>query len=151
MNDLTTFRPFTVGFDRLFDDFDRVFGTRMSSVDFPKHNVITDKNKENYTITLAVAGYGKDDLAVEVNDNVLTVRGKLSSKLEDNENAIVLHKGISESAFVKQWTLHDHMEVAGSELRDGLLHVYMKRHIPEEKKPKQIPIMMSDMPQLSSK
>ena len=85
---------------------------------------------------MALAGFKKEDVIVEVNDNTLTVSGKAVDKEDDS----FVHKGIARRAFKRQWTLAEHLEVGDAKLKDGVLTVDMKLNLPEEKKPRTIKI-----------
>src|SRR5215469_10834253 len=127
----------TVGFDRVFDLLDSV--SRFDSTQtFPPYNI--EKTDENhYRITLAVAGFGEKDIIVELREGVLTVQGK---KGEDAEKAGTgfLYQGIAGRAFERRFQLAEHVEVKGAKLETGLLHVDLERVVPEEQKPRRIPI-----------
>jgi molecular chaperone IbpA len=133
-------RPVTVGFDNIFDHFERMFDDDVFSVptvNYPPYNIV--KTGENtYDIEVALAGFGKDDIEVEYADNMLHIKSK---KVEDKDaKEGVLHKGISKRYFSKTFTVADDVVVNGAELKDGLLKVSMERIIPEAKKPKTIEI-----------
>jgi molecular chaperone IbpA len=133
-------RPVTVGFDNIFDHFERMMDDDVFSVptvNYPPYNIV--KTGENtYDIEVALAGFGKDDIEVEYADNMLHIKSK---KVEDKDaKEGVLHKGISKRYFSKTFTVADDVVVNGAELKDGLLKVSMERIIPEAKKPKTIEI-----------
>ena len=139
-------RPVTVGFDNVFDHFERMFDDdyfRTPSANFPPYNIVKT-GKHTYDIELALAGFGKDDIEVQYEDNMLHVKSK-PKKVEDKEDVEkyddgVLHRGISKRWFSKSFTIADDVEVKGAELKDGLLTVSMERIIPEGKKPRTIDI-----------
>ena len=122
-----------VGFDRLFNEIERAANLKDNG--FPPHNIIKDDDNE-YTIELAVAGYCKDDLSVSLEKNVLTINGEKENKEDHN----YVHRGISSRKFNKSFTLSEHVDVYGSELKDGILSVKLVRLIPEEDKVKLITI-----------
>ena len=133
-------RPVTVGFDNIFDHFERMFDDEVSSVptvNYPPYNIA--KTGENtYDIEVALAGFSKDDIEVEYAENMLHIKSK---KVEDKDaKEGVIHKGISKRYFSKTFTVADDVVVNGAELKDGLLKVSMERIIPEAKKPKTIEI-----------
>ena len=133
-------RPVTVGFDNVFDHFERLIDSDfrgLSVANFPPYNIV--KTGENtYDIEVALAGFGKDDIEVEYADNMLNIKSK---KVEDKDaKEGVLHKGISKRYFSKTFTVAYDVVVNGAELKDGLLKVSMERIIPEAKKPKTIEI-----------
>ena len=129
------FSPFfrsTVGFDRLFDMLDEVAD---NSASYPPYNIErTDENR--YRITLAVAGFGEKDLAIEVREGVLGVSGKQ----EGSQKQTLLYQGIAGRAFERRFQLAEHVEVRAAKLENGLLHVDLERVVPEEKKPRRIAI-----------
>jgi molecular chaperone IbpA len=138
-------RPVTVGFDNIFDHFERMFdddffGANVPSVNYPPYNIVkTGENK--YNVEVALAGFSRDDINVEFADGMLTIKSKHSKKTEDkDEDGNVIHKGISKRYFSKSFTIADDVEINGAELKDGLLKVSLERIIPESKKPKLIEI-----------
>lgn len=128
---LGRFRPFTIGFDRLFDDMERISNI---SDNFPPYNVIKS-SEDSYIIELAVAGFDKKELSIEFKDSVLKVEGKRETR-EIN----FAHKGISERNFIRSWTLGEHVKVKSAEVSNGLLIISLEREIPEEEKPQVIKI-----------
>ena len=128
----------TVGFDRLFDMLDSVaqYDTNQS---YPPYN-IERSDETHYRISVAVAGFADKDLAVEVRDGVLTVQGKRTDDNARNENSGYLYQGIAGRAFERRFQLAEHVEVKGAKLENGLLHVDLERIVPEERKPRRIPI-----------
>ena len=133
-------RPVSVGFDNVFDHFEQMFeGDMLSSMpSFPHYNIVkTDKNK--YDIEIALAGYSKKDIEVNLEEGVLSIKSKKEEK-EDTKDGKVLHKGIAKRYFSKSFTIADDVEVKGAELKDGLLKVSMERIIPDHKKPRNIAI-----------
>ena len=133
-------RPFTVGFDNVFDNFESMFDEgvlNVSSVNYPPYNIVKTGDN-NYDIEIALAGFGKDDINVEYAENQLTI--KSVKKEEKQEKEGVIHKGISKRHFVRSFTVADDVEVKGAELKDGLLTVALERIIPEAKKPRTIKI-----------
>jgi molecular chaperone IbpA len=92
-----------------------------------------------YRISMAVAGFGTDDLNIEVNENTLTVRGEKTDKSEE-EDKTFLHRGIASRSFERRFQLADHAEVRGARLQNGLLHVDLVRKLPEAMKLRTIPI-----------
>jgi molecular chaperone IbpA len=123
-----------VGFDNVFDELERV--ARQADVKFPPHNIVklTDDNQE-YLIELAVAGYEEDELDIEVDDRTLTVRGDHASKGRE-----YLHKGISTKKFTRTFRLSEYVQVAGADLKAGILSIHLKVVLPEEKRPRKIEI-----------
>ena len=134
------FKPFSVGFDNLFDDFDRMLSFNSASINhYPPYN-IRKVNDTDYVIELAVAGFGKKDIKVKSQENTLTISSAKDEQdvLEKDES--VLHRGISKRSFTKSFTVAEDVVVKGADLKDGLLSVKLERIIPEEKKPKFIDI-----------
>ena len=131
-------RPFSVGFDDMFDHFDSMVS--MAPSNYPPYNIVkTDKN--SYNVEIALAGFNKKDISVEVENGILTIESiktKDEKEVEDNDG--VLHKGISKRYFKKQFTIADDVKVNGAELKDGLLKVSMEKIIPEARKLKQITV-----------
>ncbi len=133
-------RPVSVGFDNVFDHFERMFEddfiTNMPS--FPHYNIVkTGDNK--YYIEIALAGYNKKDIEVELKEGLLSIKSKKEEK-EDTKDGEILHKGIAKRYFSKSFTIADDVKVKGAELKDGLLKVSMERVIPEHRKAKTIDI-----------
>ena len=135
-------RPVTVGFDNVFDHFERMiddhnFNT-MVATNFPPYNIV--KTGDNtYDIELALAGFNKKDIEVEYKENILTVKSKKQEETKD-EDGNIIHRGISKRMFQKSFTIANDVEVKGAELKDGLLRVSMERIVPEHKKAKLIDI-----------
>ena len=127
------FKNMTVGFDNIFDQL-----STLSDFDIPNYPPYNIKkiDKENYQLEMALAGFTKADVIVEVKENTLTISGKSSDKEEDS----FVHQGIARRAFKRRWTLAEHLEVDEAKLKDGILIVEMKLNLPEEKKPKTIKI-----------
>jgi molecular chaperone IbpA len=134
-------RPVTVGFDNVFDHFERMFDddfTSFSVPTFPFYNIVK-QGKNKYDIELALAGYSKDDIEVSLEDGVLSIKSKKEDK-EESKDGEILHKGIAKRYFSKSFTIADDVEVKGAELKDGLLKVSLERIVPESKKPRTIDI-----------
>jgi molecular chaperone IbpA len=127
----------TVGFDRLFSLLDQAAGVD-SAPSYPPYNI--ERTGENaYRVSVAVAGFTDADLAVEVKENTLSIRGE-KKVAENDERAEVLYQGIAARSFERRFQLADHVLVKGAVLEHGLLHVDLVREIPEAKKPRLIPI-----------
>ncbi len=134
-NDWAPLYRSTVGFDRLFDLLDQA--TRVEPMNnWPPYNIekVAD---DQYRITMAVAGFGEDDLELLVQENVLTVRGKAS---EPENGVTYLHRGIARRAFEHRFQLADFVRVAGAKLANGLLDIELVREVPESMKPRRIAI-----------
>jgi len=124
-----------IGFDRLA----RLMDTAASAPEaptYPPYNI--DKTGDDtYRLTMAVAGFRPEELDLVVKDNTLVVSGKVTS---DNQKGEVLYRGIAGRAFERRFVLADHMVVDGADLQNGLLHVGLKRVVPEALKPRRIAI-----------
>jgi len=133
-------RPFSVGFDSIFDEFDRMLeSSERYSSNYPPYN-INKLNDNDYKIEVALAGYSKDDIELELKENNLTVRNKSKEKVINGENNGMIHKGISTRQFERSFTLSEDIKVKSAELNNGLLNVSLERIIPEEKKSRLIEI-----------
>lgn len=130
----------TVGFDRLFSMLDSI-GQPENGQSYPPYN-IERTGEDTYRITMAVAGFSEDEVSLEAHRNVLKVTGQKAEE-ETDEGSEVLYRGIAARAFERRFQLADHVEVAGASLKNGLLHIELKREIPEEMKPRKIQITPS--------
>ena len=135
------FDKFFVGFDDQFNRLSRLSeDLSKSSNAFPYYNIIkTDEDK--YTIEIACAGFGQQDIEIELKENTLVIKGNV--KNEGDQNSLFptyLFKGIANRSFTRTFALDDHIEIQGAELLNGILKVFLERFIPEHKKPKKIPI-----------
>lgn len=138
--DLTPLYRSTVGFDRLFSLLDSAAGHEAAAPGYPPYNIErTDENA--YRISIAVAGFGENELSIEVKESALTVRGE---KVAEERKSEVLHQGIAARAFERRFQLADHVQATGASLRNGLLHIDLVREVPEAKKPRSIPIGSGD-------
>lgn len=134
--DFSPFYRSTVGFDRLFNRLDSLVGQEAKS--YPPYNI--EKVGENaYRISIAVAGFAEGDIAIESKENNLVVKGAKGQEVDEKSREF-LHRGIAERAFELRFQLADYVEVAGASLENGLLHLELKRELPESKKARQIPI-----------
>jgi molecular chaperone IbpA len=132
----------TIGFDRLTRLADAAARLDGASLSYPPYNIAaTDENA--YRVTMAVAGFGSDDLEITLKENELLVAGNARKEDETTE---YLHRGIARRAFERRFQLADHIRVAGASLDNGLLHVDLVREIPEEKKPRKIEIAQGPGP-----
>ena len=133
-------RPFSVGFDSIFDEFDRMLeSTERYSTNYPPYN-IKRVNDTDYRIEVALAGYDKDDIEVELKDSALTVRNKTREQTIDEKGNGVIHKGISTRQFERAFTISEDIKVKDAELKNGLLTIDLERIIPDEKKSRLIDI-----------
>ena len=128
--------PYAVGFDRIFNDLQRYTENTVTSTGFPPYN-ISQHDEDNYTIELALAGFGKEDIEVEIKAGTLTVR---SMKESDEEKPSLVHRGIAFRKFERKFTLADDIVVKDASLRNGMLTIELERIVPEEKKPSLIAI-----------
>ena len=132
---------FSVGFDTVFDNFFNMDVTRDTG--YPPYN-IRKVNDYQYTIEMALAGFSKKDIEVKVEESLLTVSSvsETTTKSESGENINenYVHRGIAKRSFSKQFNLSDDIIVKSADLKDGMLIVTLEREIPEEKKPREIPI-----------
>ena len=134
------FKPFSVGFDNLFDDFDKMLSFNSASINhYPPYN-IRKVNDTDYVIELAVAGFGKKDIEVKSQENTLTIKSKDKKEEVLDKDEDILHRGISQRSFTRSFTVAEDVVVKGADLKDGLLSVKLERIIPDEKKPKIIDI-----------
>ena len=138
----TGLKPFTVGFDDMFDHFDSMTNhlPHLTANNYPPYNIVKTGSL-TYNIEVALAGYGKKDITVGFEDNILkieSVKSKDEKEVEDNEG--VLHQGIAKRSFSKNFTVADDIEVKGAELKDGLLKVSLEKIVPDHKKARTINI-----------
>lgn len=129
----TTYRPFGIGFEQLFQEFDSI--QKENSNVYPPHNVVklTD---DSYVIELAVAGFSNDELNIETVESSLVITGEKTEKDEREYS----YKGISARKFTRRFTLAEYVNVSDASLQNGILSISLKRIIPEEKKPRIIKI-----------
>ena len=133
-------RPFSVGFDSIFEEFDRLLeSTERYNSNYPPYN-IRKLSDNDYKIEVALAGYSKDDIEIELKDNTLTVRNKTKEKVVNDESNGVIHKGISTRQFERSFTISEDIKVKNADLKNGLLNIDLERIVPEEKKPRLIDI-----------
>jgi len=133
--DLPNFHRATIGFDRLFNEMEARFANSASN-GYPPYN-IAQINEDEYMISLAVAGFGMDNLEITKDGNTLRVEG---TSPKGDENVNYLHKGIGGRNFRREFTLADHVEVQNAGLELGMLNIHLKREVPEELQPKKIKI-----------
>ena len=133
-------RPFSVGFDSIFEEFDRVLeSTERYNSNYPPYN-IRRINDNIYKIEVALAGYSKDDIELESKDNTLNDRNKQKEKIVNDDSNGVIHKGISTRQFDRSFTISEDIKIKSAELKNGLLNIDLERIIPEEKKSRLIKI-----------
>ena len=128
--------PFFIGFNR---EMERLSNVQLASrqVSYPPYDLVK-LDDDNYKLSLAVAGFSKDDIELSVDNSTLIIKG--DNSVEDEEKSEVLHKGIAARKFTRTFALGEYMEVVGAKMEDGMLIVNIERIIPEEKKPKSIKI-----------
>jgi molecular chaperone IbpA len=136
--DIPALHKFGIGFDNMFDDLMRV-STQQSTSNYPPYNIV-QINEDEYMISLAVAGFGLDNLSVTKDKKFLIIEGK--EYQPDSENIVpnYLHKGISNRDFRREFQLADHVEISNAHLELGILSVHLRREVPEDAKPKTIAI-----------
>ena len=139
--DIPAIHKFGLGFDNMFDELMRV-SAQQSTTNYPPYNIV-QVNEDEYMISVAVAGFGPDNLSVTKDKKFLIIEGTHSvTKLadEDDANYTYLHKGISERHFRREFQLADHVEISNAHLELGILSIHLKREVPESAKPKAIAI-----------
>ncbi len=138
--DLTPLFRSSVGFDRMTSMLETASRMDANPANtYPPYN-IERQSDDAYRITMAVAGFTLDDLEIEIQDQALTVRGRQGEKADDDTNTHYLHRGIATRAFERRFTLADHVRVTGAVHENGMLHIDLKREIPEALKPRRIEI-----------
>ena len=138
--DLQKMMGFSVGFDSIFDRFFDMDTTRDSG--YPPYN-IRKINEAQYVIEIALAGFSKEDIEVEVTEGNLTIRSKEEKETDEDESFV--HKGIAKRSFLRSFTLSDDIIVKGADLKDGMLIISLEKVIPDEKKPRLINIGSGDV------
>ena len=136
--DIPSIHKFGIGFDNMFDELMRV-SAQQSSTNYPPYNIV-QINEDEYMISLAVAGFGLDNLSVTKDKNFLIIEGKEYQSDSEKIVPTYLHKGISNRDFRREFQLADHVEIGNAHLELGILSVHLKREVPEEAKPKTIAI-----------
>ena len=133
-------KPFSIGFDDMFDQFESMLGNGgLVQNNYPPYNIRKVGN-EKYAIELAIAGFNKNDVEIEYEDKLLTVKTKKVQKTVEKDSNEMIHRGISQRSFSRSFTIADDVEVKGADLKDGLLTISCEKIIPEQKKKKLIPI-----------
>lgn len=133
-NTLAQLNRALIGFDRIFNDMEN--RVQNSANNYPPHNIIKH-DEYNFEIEIAVAGFEKEDITVEVDQDQLVIRGR---RLKEEDQSKYLYRGLAARDFERIWTLADHMEVGDAELTNGILRVKLTRVIPESLKPRAIAI-----------
>lgn len=133
--DLTPLYRSSVGYDRFGSLLDAASQTEKTSAGYPPYNIeVVEEN--SYAVTIAVAGFKQSELDIQVENGVLTVRGKKEAVPEST----FLHQGIATRSFERKFNLADHIEITDANLQDGLLTLSLVKEIPEAMKPKTINI-----------
>ncbi|MEO1226451.1 MAG: Hsp20 family protein [Pseudomonadota bacterium] len=144
--DLSPLFRSTVGFDRISRVFDNAF-QQDATTSYPPYNIVKTGD-ESYLISMAVAGFGEDDLEIVANENTLTVKG--NARKDEGEETSYLYRGIAGRAFERRFQLADYIKVTGARLENGLLHIELAREVPEALKPRTIEIAGSANKQLEA-
>ncbi len=140
--DLSPLYRATVGFDQIADLMNRVLTNEVAQPGYPPYN-IEKLADDAWRISIAVAGFSEDELNVEVRENALIVSGRKKDDPEE-ENRVYLHRGIAQRAFERRFHLAEHVRVIGATLKDGMLHIDLKREVPEALKPRRIEIVTAN-------
>jgi molecular chaperone IbpA len=128
---------YAIGFDHLMDHLVSLHSNNnLTTNEYPPYDIIKE-GENNYKVELAVAGFKKDELSIQLKDNTLTIKGESNSK---NSNGDYLHKNIARRSFSKDFSLAENIEVGEASFEDGVLGVHLEHNIPEEQRPKEISI-----------
>tara|TARA_B100001029_G_C14880409_1_gene349608 strand:- start:250 stop:702 length:453 start_codon:yes stop_codon:yes gene_type:complete len=137
---ITSLTPFTVGMDRMFRDLEQFSNSYVaSSTGYPPYN-IEQVDDGKWVISMAIAGFGEEDIEVSQKERNLTVKGKIKNKDDDND---FVHRGIANRSFERTFRLGEHVLVKNATLKNGMLAIDLEQEIPEEEKPKVIPISVN--------
>lgn len=135
--DTTALNRALIGFDQLFDTFEARFANQLAT-NYPPYNI--EKVAENlYDIVVAVAGFSKEEVSVEVEGDQLTIRGEKA--VSQDPAPEYLHRGLAFRDFERRFTLADHMEVVKAEIKNGLLQIQLERKVPEALQPRKIDVV----------
>ena len=127
-------RPFSIGFDDMFDQFESMLDNRgLVQNNYPPYN-IRKAGKDKYAIELAIAGFNKNDVEIEYEDKLLTVRTKKINKTVEKDGNEIIHRGISQRSFSRSFTIADDVKVNSANLKDGLLNITCERKFEIDKK-----------------
>jgi len=138
--DLHKFDPFSIGYDKMFDRFDQFNAARSVATGYPPYN-IKKTEKNSYVLELAIAGFSKPDIDIELNDGCLTISGSIKP---EESKAEFLHKGIADRSFKRKFELADSVEIKSADLINGMLKISLEYVIADNKKPKKIEINDSE-------
>ena len=133
--DLSPLLRSSVGFDAFAKMFDNMFKHGDTATSYPPYNII--KSDNNYTITMAVAGFTEKDIDVSVEENELIISGEVPKQEEEVE---FLHRGIAARNFRRTFRLAEAIKIGDASYKDGLLHIYLEREVPEHQRPRKIKI-----------
>ena len=137
--DIPQLHKFGIGFDTMFEDLNRMqFQHQQANSNYPPYNVV-QLNEDEYMVSLAVAGFGLENLSITKDKNFLIIEGVQSIK-EDASEINYLHRGISARDFRREFKLADHVDIENAHLELGILNIHLKREVPEEQKPRAIAI-----------
>ena len=144
MNALQVFWPYAnsgIGFDSMFRRLEQFNADLAKTTAYPPYN-IKKIDDNHYVIEMAVAGFGKQNLDIQISDGVLTIKGNSESdtETEDKENANFIYRGIANRAFTRKFTLADTIEIKNAELLNGMLRVFLENMIPDNKKPRKVEV-----------
>ena len=136
MTSISALYPSYVGFDQLFTELEKLVGKGQTvQTSFPPHNIIKVEDNK-YVVEMAVAGFSKDEIDIQLDEGNLVIRGEKNTKDEAN----YVYRGIAARSFTKNIRLTDTMEVRGAEFKDGILKIGLENVIPDHKKPRKIEI-----------
>ena len=136
---ITSLTPFTVGMDRMIRDLEQFSNSYTgSSTGYPPYN-IEQVDDGKWIISMAIAGFGEDDIKVSQQERNLTVKGKIKDKDDENE---FVHRGIANRSFERTFRLGPHVIVKNATLKNGMLAIDLEQELPEEEKPRDIPILV---------
>ena len=140
---ITSLSPFTVGMDRMFRDLEQFSNSYAgSSTAYPPYNIEeTDPGK--WIISMAIAGFGEEDIKVSQKERNLTVKGKIENQKDKTEEALFVYHGIANRSFERTFRLGPHVLVKNAILKNGMLTIELEQELPEEEKPKEIPITVN--------
>ena len=137
--DFPSFHRSTIGFDKMFEELNRSFANSQSN-GYPPYNIVQHNDNE-FSISLAVAGFSMEDITVTKDKNTLSIEGISPKTAEEEKN--YLHKGVAARSFNREFTLADYVEVDKAELKLGMLNITLKREVPKELQPKKISIVQA--------
>ena len=133
--DTDTLTKALIGFDSMFNNFERRFANNISN-NYPPHNVVKI-DEDNYELQVAVTGFNKDEVTVELDQNILIVT---AGRETDEDDKTYIHRGLAQRNFVRNFPLAEHIEVKGAEQKNGILTIKLERIVPEALKPRRIEI-----------